>query len=228
MKRLIAILLMVACITIPTQTALASDTYINADYVVYIEEVCEEYENISPELVEALIEHESSGRANATSSHNCQGLMQINPRSNAELINELGVSNLYDPYQNILVGVVLLNRLYKKYGDVFAVLMCYNEGEYGTAVERAYAGNYSKYAKSIATRMDELKAIHDEERRIKEEEEFKQKRRKEFYGKLNGYDVVRPLHPDGEGGYEIGVCIRELQKRLGREDGQVIQGCIRD
>jgi soluble lytic murein transglycosylase-like protein len=56
------------------------------------------------------------------------GIMQINS-CHEDLCKQLGVSNLYNPYQNIKVGVELLSNLYKKYKNVHYTLIAYNMGE---------------------------------------------------------------------------------------------------
>ena len=132
------------------------DTIVCEEYVGYAVEVAGLYDNISPELLIAIIETESRGRANVTSSGNAKGLMQIIQKWHRGRMQSLGVTNLYDPRSNILVGANLMNELLNKY-DLYTALMCYNEGEYGTAIRRAAQGNYSYYAKKIVNRMNELK-----------------------------------------------------------------------
>lgn len=127
----------------------------NEKYVEYAKEIGEQY-NIAPELIIAIIEAESSGRWNIVSEHNAVGLMQIIPEYHTERMERLGVTNIYDPYSNILVGVDYLSELAKKYDDLPTVLMCYNEGEYGTAIERAENGEWSDYAKKIMRRSEIL------------------------------------------------------------------------
>ena len=132
------------------------DTYISETYQEYVCEIAGEYE-LEPELIVAMIEAESSGRRKVVSSANCIGLMQISPKWQKDRMERLGVTDLTDAYDNILVGCDLVAELFDKYDDVYTVLMAYNEGEYGGAIERAEAGNYSKYAKKIVARYKELK-----------------------------------------------------------------------
>lgn len=127
------------------------ETYIAEEYVEYAKEIGEQY-NIAPELIIAIIEVESSGKAGTISDAGAVGLMQIIPKYHIERMERLGVTNIYDPYSNILVGVDYLSELAKKYDDLPTVLMCYNEGEYGTAIERAENGEWSDYAKKIMKR----------------------------------------------------------------------------
>lgn len=132
-----------------------TETYIAEEYVEYATEIGEQY-NIAPELIIAIIETESSGRPGIISEDNAVGLMQIIPNYHTERMERLGVTNIYDPYSNILVGVDYLSELANKYDDLPTVLMCYNMGEYGTAIERSENGEWSDYAKKIMKRLQIL------------------------------------------------------------------------
>lgn len=132
-----------------------TDTYISKEYVGYVYDICLEY-NVCPELIIAMIEAESSGDRYCTSKSNAQGLMQIIPKWHMERAYSLGVTDLYDPYSNILVGVDLVSDYAETYKDLPLVLMVYNEGAYHGAVERAENGKYSEYAKKIMQRSSEL------------------------------------------------------------------------
>lgn len=127
------------------------ETYIADEYVAYAEEIGEQY-NIAPELIIAIIESESSGRWNIISEDGAIGLMQVMPKYHKDRMERLGVTDIFNPYNNILVGVDYLSELASKYDDLPTVLMCYNMGEYGSAIERAEAGEWSDYAKKIMKR----------------------------------------------------------------------------
>lgn len=122
----------------------------------YIEIVAAEY-HICQELIEAVIERESSWRPDVANG-SCIGLMQINPEYHAERMERLGVENLLDPYDNILVGTDFLAELFQEYGDIYAVLMYYNAGYDGLRAWRA--GEYSDYAVEVAERSAELEREH--------------------------------------------------------------------
>lgn len=122
----------------------------------YIEIVAADY-NICPELVEAVIERESSWQSDAVNG-SCIGLMQINPEYHADRMERLGVEDLLDPYDNILVGTDFLAELFRAYGDPYAVLMYYNAGYDGLRDWRA--GKYSDYAVKVAERSAELERAH--------------------------------------------------------------------
>ena len=125
----------------------------------YMEALCEE-RHICPELVEAIIERESSWDPGAVNG-DCVGLMQISRFSQRSRMRKLGVTDLKDPYENILVGVDLLEELYQQYEDNAAVLMYYNAGysdRYGLG---AYLWDeMSDYAQEVLARAAELERVH--------------------------------------------------------------------
>lgn len=137
------------------------ETWINKEYVSYINRVCEE-KHLSPEMVTAIIEQESSGQANVVSSAGCVGLMQLNQS------NEFAKGrNLYDWKQNIDAGTDYLIYLYEKFGDDnYVVLTAYWCGEYSVKVSDAMEGNYDYYPEKICKRafaLEELRGKHDYE-----------------------------------------------------------------
>lgn len=129
-----------------------------ATYLRYVNEICEKY-NCSPELVEAMIEVESSWNPSATSSCGAQGLMQVMPKWQKGRMEKLGVTNLYDPYSNILVGVDLLMDLAKDH-DVYEALVAYNCGAYSKVLKRVENGATWEYADKILKRAQELERAH--------------------------------------------------------------------
>ena len=81
---------------------------------------------VSPALVLAVISVESAGRADAVSSAGAQGLMQLMPAT----AERFGVSESFDPAQNIRGGVRYLNWLLARFGnDPLLALAGYNAGE---------------------------------------------------------------------------------------------------
>lgn len=96
----------------------------------YIFEVSERY-GVPSAVIVAIIERESNYDPNATGSAGEQGYMQIHPCNFSWLKQTVGVTDFYDPEQNILCGVYMLSGLFEKYGTVNEVLMAYNCGEAG-------------------------------------------------------------------------------------------------
>lgn len=81
---------------------------------------------VSPALALAVIAVESAGRVDAVSSANAQGLMQLIPAT----AERFGVSDVFDPTQNIRGGIAYLDWLIGHFdGDVVLALAGYNAGE---------------------------------------------------------------------------------------------------
>lgn len=81
---------------------------------------------IDPELVMAVIRAESAFNVSAESNKNAQGLMQLIPETAARF----GVTNSWDPIQNIKGGTAYLHWLLRHFdGKVDLVLAAYNAGE---------------------------------------------------------------------------------------------------
>lgn len=142
-------------------SALASPVKIDAvqTYTDYFEHIGQMY-GICPELLQEIAFCESSFDPNATSGCNAQGLCQIIPVYQESRMKELGVTDLYDPYSNILVCADIIDDLRDKYDDLYLVLMCYNEGEYSGCIDRWKNGNYSEYAINVVEKSYELERSH--------------------------------------------------------------------
>lgn len=81
---------------------------------------------VSPALALAVMAVESGGRAEAVSGAGAEGLMQLMPAT----AERFGVSNSFDPKDNIQGGVAFLDFLMTKFdGDPIFVLAGYNAGE---------------------------------------------------------------------------------------------------
>lgn len=89
-----------------------------------VEEVSQR-EGLTPDLLRAVIEKESSYLPCALSSSGAQGLMQLMPDTAADL----GVQDAFDPRQNVDAGAKFLKQLLDKYGgNLVLALAAYNAG----------------------------------------------------------------------------------------------------
>lgn len=103
----------------------------------HITKVAKQY-GLDPSVVKALIEEESGWCASAEGDNGQSiGLMQIQPRWHKERLTRLGITNLYDPEQNVTVGCDILAELLDKYGNYEDALSVYNSGN--TEDGKAYA-----------------------------------------------------------------------------------------
>jgi len=80
--------------------------------------------NVDPLLVESVIQVESNYNHYAVSAKGAEGLMQLMPGT----ARTLGVSNSFDPAQNIEAGVKYLRYLQSVYKDDRLALAAYNAG----------------------------------------------------------------------------------------------------
>jgi soluble lytic murein transglycosylase-like protein len=80
---------------------------------------------LQPKLLRAVMEKESAFRPCAVSPKGAQGLMQLMP----DTAGQFGVSDVFDPKQNIEAGATFLKQLLDKYkGDIGMALGAYNAG----------------------------------------------------------------------------------------------------
>jgi len=119
---------------------------------LHLAAACEEY-GVPLEIALGCIETESSFREDAEND-TCYGYMQINS-INLAWLGDIGVTDLFDPYQNITAGVYMLGDLYEKYGDWHLALTCYNYGESGAQKHVFSKGLTStEYSRKVMTRAE--------------------------------------------------------------------------
>lgn len=116
------------------------DVPLDADLQLHIIETAQTHD-IDPSIVFAMAWIESTYNPdNVGDSGASLGLLQIQPRWHSARMEKLGCSDLFDPYQNVIVGVDYLSELLANYGDMGAALTAYNRGHYnGTVTDYAWA-----------------------------------------------------------------------------------------
>lgn len=111
--------------TMGSGTALRGFTTGNLEIDSYIVESSGRY-GIDPLLIYAQMHQESSFKLRATSYKGASGLMQLMPGT----ARRFGVTDIYDPKQNIDAGVRYMRWLLNTFGgDVILALAGYNAGE---------------------------------------------------------------------------------------------------
>lgn len=93
------------------------------DFDGIISEAARKYD-LSPDLIHAVVRAESDYDQNCRSSAGAMGLMQLMPGTAAGL----GVTNPWDPAQNVLGGTRYLRQQMDRFGDVTLALAAYNAG----------------------------------------------------------------------------------------------------
>lgn len=112
------------------QASIASLSSNAESFSTIINEASERY-GVPKQIIQAVIQAESSFNPTATSTAGAKGLMQLMDGT----AKGLGVVNSYDPEQNIFGGTKYLSMLLKKYdGHLQAALAAYNAGP--TKVDR--------------------------------------------------------------------------------------------
>lgn len=118
----------------------------------YIFELCSIYK-VSPTLVFAVIEQESSYNPNALNrSEDCFGLMQIHECN----FTTYNLDEPYNAFENVRVGITILSELLNKYEDVNKALMAYNCGEYGAKRLWNKGITSNSYSRSVLDKQDKI------------------------------------------------------------------------
>lgn len=158
MKKLIFVLFTILILLFWCFTVKADNQALDEELVYeYCCEIGYEY-SICPELLMAIAEKESMLNPNANNG-TCKGLMQISEKWHKSRMKKLGVTDLYDPYGNILVAADYIMELAEKYESITLVLDIYNGNS--NAFENERTGTMSDYATKILKRAEELERLHE-------------------------------------------------------------------
>lgn len=135
------------------------DTNLSSPYDAYFQEAARTY-NVPVALLLAICKTESDFNPNVVSGAGAIGLMQLMPETAASL----GVSNPYDPYQNIMGGAKFISQLveqFKGYSNGLELAVAgYNAGPYAVIKYGYQVPPYSEtqaYVKKVLG----LVEIHD-------------------------------------------------------------------
>lgn len=116
------------------------------------------------ELIEAVIQQESAGRPQAVSAKGAGGLMQLM----ADTAREMGVSDVFDPEENVMGGSRYLKMLLDEFGDLPLALAAYNAGpqavrKYGGIPPFAETQNYVAAIMQRLARTSETPSMRQKE-----------------------------------------------------------------
>lgn len=118
-----------------------------------------EKRGVDPALVIAVIEKESGYKPDTSGDNGrSQGLMQIWRSFHEQRMEKLGAVNLYDPRDNVIVGIDILAEKLDKYEDVEKALIAYNAGDAGAKKHYFSKGVYSNgYSRAVLKIAEEIR-----------------------------------------------------------------------
>ena len=138
----------------PAEAVTYYDVPLNHELQDHLFAVCEEYA-VPAELVLAIIAVESEYDWQAKSSTGDYGLMQINECNLEWLGEEVGITNAYNPFQNITAGVYILAQCWAD--DLSETLMRYNCGVGGAERLRSKGVTETAYTRKVLAEYENLK-----------------------------------------------------------------------
>ena len=127
----------------------------------YTYQQCQE-KQVSYELVLAMMYHESNYDPSAVRYYedgsSDSGIMQINSINSQSLYELYGITDLQDPYENILAGVSIISGFVHQYGEHDG-LMAYNMGVGGYQNAIANGTYTTTYAQNIMATKSEIEGL---------------------------------------------------------------------
>ena len=110
-------------------TAVTYDIPLSDEFQAYVTEVCDSY-GLDVRIVYGVMWQESRFTPDAIGDHGQSfGMCQIKRKWHEDRIARLGVTDLLDPYQNVLVACDYLSELLGAYGDYRSALTAYRYGD---------------------------------------------------------------------------------------------------
>lgn len=106
----------------------------------YAYNICKRY-GIDYELFLAMMYKESTYRPGVVGGGNSYGLCQIHVSNHGNLMARLGITNFFDPYDNMTAGAYLLSNYINMYGDTVTALNAYN----GRVANNSYGNSVLNY-----------------------------------------------------------------------------------
>lgn len=106
----------------------------------YAYNICKRY-GIDYELFLAMMYQESNYRPGVVGGGNSYGLCQIHVSNHGNLMARLGITNFFDPYDNMTAGAYLLSNYMNMYGDTVTALNAYN----GRVANNSYGNSVLNY-----------------------------------------------------------------------------------
>lgn len=138
----------------------ATGGYFPEEAQIYTYCICKQY-GVRYDLVVALIEKESGYKFDKVGDDGHSiGYMQIYEECHRDRMERLNVTDLMNPYQNVLVGIDYLSELIERYGTIQDALAAYNYGEKG-AREHLWSNGVYVYSYNSAI-MQRMKEIEEE------------------------------------------------------------------
>lgn len=168
---------------------------------------------IPSNILAGLIQTESGFNPNAKSYAGAMGLTQLMPGT----AKSLGVSNAYDPYQNIMGGANYLAQMISRFGNVRDALSAYNMGPGNQSKGKT---NYS-YADKVLGYANRYGGIDNQYNGSVSQKELPFN---EWYSSEADYQSA--LHDAKVQADEIGVTVEELYTQLAELEYKIVESRI--
>lgn len=118
--------------------------------------------NMDPCIIFAIIWHESRYQPDVVGdSGDSLGMMQIQPKwkEMQDRIARLGITNLLDGYQNVMLGIDIISDYYEELGDIETALITYQCGPTGAEEYFFSQGVYSnEFTQAVLNQADIIRA----------------------------------------------------------------------